>query len=74
MSENEPKWFLKSKTVIGAIMAILPTLLPVFGVSFSTEEVGLVNGAVDATITAGGALLAVYGRFTAKESVTVLPK
>ena len=59
------KFFLKSKTIIGVIMSVLPALAVAFGFTFSADDAAMVNSTVDALIQAGGALLAVYGRFKA---------
>ena len=59
------KFFLKSKTIIGIIVSILPALLPQFGLSFSAEDGALINTTVDQLIQAAGAVLAMYGRFAA---------
>jgi len=63
------KFFLKSKTIIGVVVTILPTLLPILGVSFSTEDAQLISSMGDAVIQAFGAILAVYGRFVAKNDI-----
>lgn len=70
----EPKWFLQSKTILGLIVSILPALLPAVGVSFSGDDVGLVNGLVDSLMTFGGALFAAYGRWVAKSPVSAALK
>lgn len=59
------KFFLKSKTIIGIIVSMLPVLLPEFGVSFSTDDAALINKNVDLIVQAIGASLATYGRFAA---------
>ncbi len=59
------RFFLKSKTIIGIIVSILPALLPQLGLSFSAEDGALINTSVDQVIQAFGALIAVYGRFAA---------
>jgi len=66
-----PKIFYKSKTLIGVVVAVLPQLLPVFGFSFSVDDAVMINSAVDSVISAAGALLAIYGRFVAKDSLSV---
>lgn len=66
------KYFLKSKTIIGVIMSVLPALLPALGITFGADDISLINSAVDAVIQSAGALLAVYGRFAAG-GVTVKP-
>jgi len=65
------KFFLKSKTIIGVIVGILPSILPQLGVSFSVEDGQLINDFVDLTIEVVGAALAIYGRFVAEEPLTV---
>jgi hypothetical protein len=67
------KWFLKSKTILGVLVAILPTLLPVFGLSFGENEQALFSEFVDAVIVAVGAVLAWIGRNNAAGTVTLLP-
>lgn len=61
----ENKFFLKSKTIIGVLLSIAPTLLPALGLSFSVEDGQMISAGVDAIIQAVGAVLAVYGRFAA---------
>ena len=68
-----PKIFYKSKTLIGVVVAVLPQLLPVFGLSFSADDAVLINGTVDAVISAVGGLFAVYGRFVVSESLRITP-
>ena len=65
------KAFYKSKTIIGAIVSILPIILPAMGLSFGSDDQMLVNSAVDAGFQLAGALLAVYGRVKAKDKVTL---
>lgn len=65
------KFFLKSKTIIGVIVSILPALLPELGISFSVEDGQLINNSVDAVIQGIGAVLAVYGRFVAADGVSL---
>ena len=62
------KFFLKSKTVIGAIIAVLPTLGPLLG--FGIDDQVLVNEAWDALQTIAGAVLSVYGRFKAEDKLS----
>ena len=66
------KFFLKSKTIIGVIVSILPVLLPELGVSFSAEDGQLINRFVDLVVQTAGAGMAVYGRFDAG-GVTLRP-
>ena len=68
--EKAEKFFLKSKTIIGVIVSVLPALLPAVGVTFSAEDGAFVSANIDAIIQGAGALLAMYGRFVAKGAVT----
>lgn len=70
---EDPKWFIKSKTLLGVVLSILPALLPAIGVSFSVDDSQLVSGSVDGILQGIGALLAIYGRFVAKSPVTAAP-
>lgn len=65
------KMFLKSKTVIGVVIAALPTLLPALGVDFSAADGQFVSSSVDAIIQGVGSILALYGRFVAKDKLKV---
>ena len=67
------KWFVKSKTILGIFLSVLPTILPIFGVSFGEDDAKLINGFVDASIQLAGVALAIYGRWVAKESVSIKP-
>ena len=59
------KIFIKSKTILGVILGFLPTILPVFGIHFGPDVAELINGTVDAIISAAGGIIAIYGRVTA---------
>ena len=59
------KFFLKSKTILGIIISIMPALLPEVGVSFSEADGQLITSTWDSIIQSVGAVLAVYGRFDA---------
>lgn len=56
------KNFLGSKTIWGAVIAVLPTLAAPF---VGAEDGALISQSVDQIITGLGGLLAVYGRFVA---------
>ena len=70
---DSPKWFLKSKTIIGLVISVLPALLPALGISFSVDDSQLVSGTLDGVIQGIGGVLALYGRFVAKAPVTAAP-
>lgn len=65
------KFFLKSKTIIGIIVSILPALLPQFGVHFTADDGALINHVADLTVQLAGAVLAGYGRVVAKDSLSL---
>lgn len=70
----EPKWFLKSKTILGLVVSILPTLLPAVGVSMQEGDTALISNTYDAIIQLAGVIIAVYGRFaTAGKELKLLP-
>lgn len=66
----DTKNFLKSKTLIGVVMSVLPALLPAVGISFGPDDMSLVSDSIDKIIQAVGAVMAIYGRFVAKKSLT----
>ena len=59
------KLFLQSKTIWGVFITILPTIAPLFGVSFGADDAAMVRQSVDTIVMALGALWAVYGRAVA---------
>jgi len=62
----QPKSFLASKTLWGVLIAILPQLIEL-GAS------GVLGPKVQAAISGLGALLAIYGRATAKQPLSLAP-
>jgi uncharacterized protein (DUF697 family) len=66
---NDVKSFIASKTVWGAGIAILPQVLSLFGIEISPADAQGIASHVDGVVTAVGALLAIYGRVTAKKAI-----
>lgn len=67
------KRWLDSKTVRGTLMSLVPTLLVlfgVFGIGISNEELESIVEGIAALAGLIGSILAIYGRFTAKEDIT----
>ncbi len=69
----ETKWFLKSKTVIGLLITILPTVAALIGWNLSADDTAFINSEVDKVITGVGAVLSLVGRFKSNSTVTLLP-
>jgi hypothetical protein len=74
------KFFLSSKTILASLGVLFVTLAPMLGITFTEADaaevntnVNLIGQAADALITAVLALIAVYGRATAKTKLTVVP-
>ncbi len=70
----ESKTFLASKTIWGVIIMALPALLPLFGVSFGVDDTAVVNDAADKVFQAAGALIAVWGRWSASTKLSITGK
>lgn len=72
-TEQQPKWFLQSKTIWGIIVMLIPSLANLLGVSIPLEDVQSIRDGVlkiaEAAMTVSGAVLAVYGRFKAKRPI-----
>jgi|14_taG_2_1085336.scaffolds.fasta_scaffold12387_2 hypothetical protein len=69
------KFFLKSKTIWGVIMMVVPQVLPIatlFGLPIGDGDVALLGSFGDAALETVGAGLAIYGRFQAG-GVTIKP-
>lgn len=69
----ETKFFLQSKTIIGAILIVISTLAPLIGFTFTTADVALVGGNVGNIIDGIGVLLVVWGRISAKTELVATP-
>ena len=62
------KFFLKSKGVIGVIIAAIPLISSWTGIA-----AGVLSGSVDDVVQIAGLVLALWGRLTARERLTALP-
>lgn len=75
ITDQKPKWFLQSKTILGIIIMLVPSVANLFGVSIPVDQVETLRDGllkiVEAAMTVAGAGLAVYGRFKAKRPITV---
>lgn len=70
----DEKFFLYSRTIIGAIVVVLVQLAPILGISFGQEDANLINEQVDAILTSVGALLTAWGlRDSNGEKLTLKP-
>lgn len=65
--DTKPIW--QSKTVWGAGVAILASLAGLFGYTFSPDDQGVLIELITTVVTAGGGLLAVYGRVVATKPI-----
>lgn len=67
----DEKFFLQSKTIIAALIALFVQLAPMLGLHFTADDGALVTKHIDAIITSLMSVLAVYGRVTASKPVYV---
>jgi uncharacterized membrane protein len=65
------KFFLKSKTIIGALVTMAPTIATLFGFTFTENDSVMISQVADGIIQILGAALVVYGRLNAKEKLYV---
>lgn len=67
------KWWLDSQTVRGSLIAVLPTialLLKVAGIEVGDGELNTIVEAVVSLVGLIGVLMAIAGRFKAKEPIS----
>jgi hypothetical protein len=69
--EKLKKFVLKSKTILGVVIAALPDITDYLA---QAEGSGLIPEKYQPTVRAVGLALAVVGRWTAKLPLTVIPK
>ena len=67
------KFFLKSKTIIGILLAAAVGIAPELGLSFGEDSAAMISAEMDKIIQALSLLFSVFGRFKATGSVTLLP-
>lgn len=65
------KFILKSKTIIGALIAMLPQLGILFGFTFTEDDAAFITQQFDAILTAAGGIYAIYGRIKAEGKIRV---
>jgi len=65
------KFFLKSKTIIGALVTLAPTVAVLFGYTMTEDDSVMITETADAIIQLIGAALVVYGRVKAEEKLYV---
>lgn len=63
------KSFLASKTIWGAVIAVLPAVAGLFGYTVTGGDATDAAGHANAIVTAIGGLLAIYGRVTATKRI-----
>lgn len=63
------KSFLESKTIVGVIIGLLPTIGALFGVEITVGDIEDGAQAVDTILQGLGAALAIYGRVTANSQI-----
>ena len=67
------KWAIRSKTIVGALVAFLIAVGPQFGITFGTDEAAIVNEFVDALLAFLALALTYVGRRDARDDLTLLP-
>ena len=65
------KSIFSSKGVWGGAIALIFTLLPLFGINIGAEDQASILGNIEGIIAAAAVLFAIYGRITAKTTLTV---
>lgn len=73
MTATQDKFVLKSKTVWGVILMVAPTLLGLVGVQFPEDMANDLDQIIVGAIEVIGMALALWGRWNATTSLTVLP-
>lgn len=68
MTEQEKPWWA-SKSIWGALVAILASILAAFGYDIGAEDQSAIVQSVVSIVGAVGAVVAVYGRVTAQKRV-----
>lgn len=67
MNETKPWW--TSKTIIGAIVAVIGVGIRLAGYELAEADQAVVTEAVGTLFNVGGSLFAIYGRVTAAAAI-----
>lgn len=67
------KYFLKSKTLLGILIPVLIQIAPMVGITLTDSDTQLINQSVDQLLQLASLAFAVWGRFVAKEPLTLTP-
>lgn len=68
---NGSKTIFGSLTIWGVVVMAIPQLAGYLGITVTAADSQAIVNAVDAIMTAGGALLAIWGRIRATKQVTL---
>lgn len=68
------KWMAQSKTILGATLAFLTAVGPTLDIHLTDDDAVLIGQGWDQVLLAVGFGLTIWGRFTAKTSVTLTPR
>ena len=71
---NYDKFALKSKTIIGALLAMLTVIAPELGLTFTGEDGQLISELWDNVLITMYSALAIWGRFAATKPLRLKPK
>lgn len=65
----EGKSWYTSKSIVGGYVATICGIVQLFGVVLTPDDQATITAAVVGIATAGGGILAVYGRYKATEKI-----
>ena len=68
---DQSKFWLQSKTILGAILMTIVTFAPIIGLNFTADDAALVTEQVDKIVQAISIALVVWGRVTASKALSV---
>jgi uncharacterized lipoprotein NlpE involved in copper resistance len=66
---DQTKSPLQSRTIIGVLIALIPTILKIFGIDLGADSASTVAQAVELGFEFGGSVLAIYGRWQATKRI-----
>lgn len=64
------KTFVRSRTIAGAVIAILPQVAALAGLGISPEDATNLWAHTEELVTIGGSLFAIYGRVAATKRIS----
>ena len=70
----ESKFALKSKAILGVLLALATGILPMLGIQFGADDSAMISGLWDKVLEVVFLGISVYGSFVRSTTLHIIPK